>query len=93
MHIDSPSINVYVDNRNVICSNSIFNFIGFVNVHNLKRKIIIPEFCNLISEFDIFACAETKLTDLDSIDMCNFSFFASRSNVISHKVRRCWSFY
>ena len=35
----------------------------------LKSKLRFPEFCQLISLHDIFVCIESKLDDLDSLNM------------------------
>ena len=75
---DDDVINNHVNVHNV-CK------IGFLNVHNLKTKMKIPEFCNLIAEFDIFACAETKVTHLDVIELENYMYFGSRYSTVSHK--------
>ena len=42
---------------------------GFINVHNLKLKLNIPEFVELVNEFDILACAETKNTKWDTVEL------------------------
>ena len=42
---------------------------GFINVNSLKNKLIIPEFIEFVNKYDILACAETKLSILDSIKL------------------------
>ena len=38
---------------------------GTLNVCGLRRKIIYPEFTEVVSQFDIFCVSETKLDDYD----------------------------
>ena len=44
------------------------NFLS-INVCGLKRKLNIPEFTELINSYDIFGFQETKLDDVDEIDI------------------------
>ena len=48
--------------------------IGSLNVCGIKRRIQYPEFQELVSKFDIFCVLETKLDDLDSISLSNYTF-------------------
>ena len=48
---------------------------GSLNVCSLKRRILYPEFCDLISEYDIFGISETKLDDFDIVQIPNYDFF------------------
>lgn len=42
----------------------------------LKSKLNIPEFCDYVSKFDVFVCLETKLDELDHIELDNYVFFS-----------------
>ena len=43
-----------------------------VNVCGLKSKLNIPEFNELIQSFDVITCTETKLDDLDVINVSQY---------------------
>ena len=47
--------------------------IGSLNVCGIKRRIQYPEFQELVNK-DIFCVFETKLDDLDSISLSNYTF-------------------
>ena len=47
------------------------NFL-YLNVCGLKPKLNIPEFNELIQTYDIVSCVETKLDDLDIVNVDNF---------------------
>ena len=51
--------------------------VGFLNVCNLKSKICLPEFQQLVEKFDLFGCCETKLDNLDTINLSNFKCICS----------------
>ena len=42
----------------------------------LRRKILYPEFTELVSQFDIFFVSETKLDDYDIINIDSYDFFS-----------------
>lgn len=60
----SPHVNIPDQSLHVPVTNL---KIGFINVNSLLSKLAIPEFQDMIQEFDIFACAETKLDDFTSV--------------------------
>jgi exonuclease III len=43
-----------------------------LNVCGLKSKLILPEFCSYIEQFDIIGFQETKLDSLDTVSLNNF---------------------
>ena len=45
----------------------------------------MPEFVQFIQEFYLFACAETKLSRSDSIEVDGYTFYPSKFNRYSHK--------
>ena len=48
-----------VENLNISC----------LNVCGLKRKLLFPEFQQLVTDHDIFICIETKIDDLDILNL------------------------
>lgn len=58
-----------------------------MNVCGLKSKHILPDFTNFIANFDIIGFQETKLTEYDDVQLCDFKLFTknrtSRSRVAS----------
>ena len=52
-------------------SDTNINFL-YLNVCGLKPKLNIPEFNELIQTYDIVSCVETKLDDLDIVNVDNF---------------------
>ena len=42
-----------------------------INVRGLRSKLIYPEFKAYLNEFDVVACSETKLDDLNEIILEN----------------------
>lgn len=42
----------------------------------LRRKILYPEFTELVSQFDIFCVSETKLDDYGIINIDGYDFFS-----------------
>ena len=61
---------------------------GSLNVCGLKRRISYPEFCDLISEYDIFGISETKLDDFDIVQIPNYDFFTHSQTEIYQEKRR-----
>ena len=47
-----------------------------LNVCGLRRRILYPDFGELISHYDIFSVSETKLGDLDLIILPGYSFIS-----------------
>ena len=45
----------------------------YLNVCGLKAKLNIPEFNELIQSFDVITCAETKLDELDVVNIHNYA--------------------
>ena len=70
---DHPYYNDNSDNLNV----------GFINVNFLENKVLLPDFEKMINNFDVFACAETKLDFANVIDVENYTFFSSERTKIS----------
>jgi hypothetical protein len=54
---------------------------GFINVHNLRVTVQVPEFEEFVNDFDFLACAETKLGMLDSLR--GYTFYSSKPSKIS----------
>ena len=42
----------------------------------LRSKLLIPEFCDSILKYDIFACLETKLDEFDQINVDGYKFIS-----------------
>lgn len=72
-----------------------------LNTCGLKSKIIIPEFCDFISQYDIIGLQETKSDNLDSFEIPGFiMYFKHRKNCSKRKsggigiaYRKCLSNY
>jgi len=47
-----------------------------LNVCSLRSKLLIPEFCDSILKYDMFACLETKLDELDQINVDGYKFIS-----------------
>ena len=47
-----------------------------LNVSGLRRRILYPDFGELISHYDIFCVSETKLYDLDVINLPGYNFIS-----------------
>ena len=68
-----------------------------LNVCGLRRRILYPDFGELISHYDIFCVSETKLDDLDLINLPGHSFvsqvrkqrYLRKSGGIGVFVRNC----
>ena len=68
-----------------------------LNVCGLRRRILYPDFGELISHYDIFCVSETKLDDLDLINLPGYSFvsqvrkqrYLRKSGGIGVFVRNC----
>ena len=68
-----------IDHNYCLMKDIQFVKVGFLNVCNLKSKIclVIPEFQQLVEKFDLFGCCETKLDNLDTINLSNFKCICS----------------
>ena len=65
------------ENENDLSSN--FNALkdlqfASLNVCGLKRRVLFPEFSDLVSKYDLFCVCETKLDKYDVIDMPGYVF-------------------
>ena len=49
---------------------------GSLNVCGIRRKLLYPEFCNLIQEYDLFCVTETKVDSSDIIGLHGYKFFS-----------------
>ena len=49
---------------------------GSLNTCGLKRKVLYPDFTEIIEQFDIFCVMETKLDDLGIIDINGYDFLS-----------------
>lgn len=47
-----------------------------LNVCGLKRKVLFPEFCNLVNNYDLFCVCETKLDKYDTIELAGYDFLS-----------------
>jgi len=50
--------------------------LSVLNVCGLKSKLLSPDFSDYISNYDIFACSETKLDNLDRINLEGYDFIS-----------------
>ena len=72
-----------------------------LNTCGLKSKLIIPEFCDFISQYDIIGLQETKTNNLDSFEIPGFTtYLKHRKNLSKRKsggigiaYRKCLSNY
>ena len=63
-----------------------FRKFGFVNVCSLRSKLIVPEFIEFVNEYDMLACAETKLnSNIDSVSVTGYSYYGSKITKVSSK--------
>ena len=49
---------------------------GSLNVCGIKRKMLYPEFCDLICEYDLFCVTETKTDNHDRITLPGYKFLS-----------------
>ena len=47
---------------------------GFLNVCGLRRRLMYPDFCDKLKEYDIFGVVETKLDKYDVMNVKGYSF-------------------
>ena len=50
--------------------------IGFLNVCGLRRRSLFPEFSELVSKFDLFFVAETKMDSTDLVNINGYDFLS-----------------
>jgi hypothetical protein len=56
-----------------------------LNVCGLKSKLRIPEFNALIAEYDIVCISESKLDDIDEVEIENFTVFTKNRKKFKHR--------
>ena len=56
-----------------------------INVCGLKSKLLVPEFIDYISGFDIVCITETKLDKFDNINIDNFTIITNNRDNAKHK--------
>ena len=49
---------------------------GSLNVCGIKRKLLYPELCELISDYDLFCVTETKIDNNDIINLLGYKFLS-----------------
>lgn len=54
-----------------------------INVCGLKSKLNIPEFNELIHQYDLIGLQETKLDDIDSVNISGYKIFCNNRQKIS----------
>ena len=54
-----------------------------INVRGLKSKLLCPEFVNLIEQYDIIGIQESKLDDVDNINIQGNQVFTNNRTAIS----------
>ena len=59
-------------NNNVNLSSNI----GFLNVCGLRRRSLFPEFSELVSKYDLFFVAETKMDSTDLVNINGYDFLS-----------------
>ena len=50
--------------------------IGFLNVCGLRRRSLFPEFSELVSKYDLFFVAETKMDSTDLVNINGYDFLS-----------------
>ena len=48
-----------------------------LNVCGLKRRVLFPEFSDLVSKYDVFCVCETKFDKYDDINLPGYVFFCN----------------
>eukprot|EP00745_Piridium_sociabile_P028064 TRINITY_DN45105_c0_g1_i5.p1 TRINITY_DN45105_c0_g1~~TRINITY_DN45105_c0_g1_i5.p1 ORF type:complete len:291 (-),score=54.88 TRINITY_DN45105_c0_g1_i5:1949-2821(-) len=79
--VNSHSLNSECsDESDVTVKNVSFEYVKFLslNVGGLLGKVHDPEFCDVIFDNDIVCLTETKLDDLDNIDIDGFTCFTKK---------------
>ena len=59
----------------------------------LEKKVLLYDFEKMINNFDVFACAETKLDYANVVDVENYAFFSSERTKISGRTGGVGDFY
>jgi hypothetical protein len=57
----------------------------FLNVCGVKSKIMYPDFCQFISQYDLICLVETKLADTDTVDLPGYTAFYKNREKYKHK--------
>jgi len=56
----------------------------YLNVCGLKSRLLCPDFINIIQQNDICVFTETKLTELDQLDLpLDYKMFVKNRNIFS----------
>jgi len=56
-----------------------------LNVCGLKSKVNCPEFTNYLNDFSIIGLQETKLNDLDHVELEQFDIFYKNRSINKHR--------
>ena len=67
------------DYRRTINRSPFFLKCGSLNVCGIKRKLLYPELCELISEYDLFCVTETKIDSYDIIALPGYKILITDS--------------